>query len=116
MPDRNEHLIRARQTEALAARLDVSLGVGVDWAITMMFYAALHYVDAYLAGKHMHPLNHEQRDWEIESNGSLSTIYNDYRRLKDLSRAAPYEIANFPKEKLDVANRRLTNIKTHLRW
>jgi hypothetical protein len=69
----------------------------------MIFYAALHYVDAYLAGKNMHPLSHEQRDREVENNGSLSGIYPDYRRLKDLSRAARYEIANFPKEKLSVA-------------
>jgi hypothetical protein len=114
VPDRNEHLTRARQTESLASSLNANLGVVVDWAITMLFYAALHYVDAYLAGKNMHPLSHDQRDREIESNGSLSVIYNDYRRLKDLSRAARYEIANFPKEKLDIARMRLISIKKHL--
>jgi len=80
----------------------------------MLFYAALHHVDAYLAGKDMHPLSHDQRDREIESNGSLSSVYKDYRRLKDLSRAARYEIANFPGEKLDLARFKLATIKSHL--
>jgi len=80
----------------------------------MIFYAALHYVDAYLAGKQMHPLNHEERDQEIQNNGSLTDIYKDYRRLKDLSRAARYEIANYPREKLELAKYRLARIKAHL--
>jgi hypothetical protein len=82
----------------------------------MLFYAGLHYVDAYLAGKNMHPLNHQERDEEIQNNGSLSGIYKDYRRLKDMSRAARYEIANFPKDKLGVAKQRLANIKEHLQF
>ncbi|MGA2589444.1 MAG: hypothetical protein ABSH32_05990 [Bryobacteraceae bacterium] len=80
----------------------------------MLFYAALHYIDAFLAGKNMHPLNHKQRDEEIERNGSLSEIYPAYRRLKDLSRAARYEIPDFPPEKLDLAKNRLSEIKRHL--
>jgi hypothetical protein len=86
----------------------------VDWAIAMTFYAAPHYVDAYLAGKNMHPLNHAERDDEIENNGSISEIFKDYRRLKDMSRAARYEIANYPKENVVIADDRLNRIKQHL--
>ncbi len=68
MPDRNKHLNRARQTEALASSLNANLGAVVDRAIAMLFYAALHHVGAYLARGNMHPLSHEQRDREIESN------------------------------------------------
>ena len=60
--------------------------MAIDWAVTILFYSALHYIDAFLAGKNMHPLNHDQRDEEVERNGSISNIYNDYRRLKDMSR------------------------------
>jgi hypothetical protein len=67
-----------------------------------------------LAGKNTHPLNHDQRDDEIEKNGSLSPIYRDYRRLKDLSRQARYEIPNFPVEKKILAKDRLARIKQHL--
>lgn len=80
----------------------------------MIFYAALHHIDAYLAGKNMHPLNHERRDEEVENNGSLADIFRDYRRLKDLSRAARYEIPNFQEDTLNVARQRLKTIKDHL--
>jgi hypothetical protein len=114
VPQRHEHLSRARQTEQLALALNRDLPVCIDWAVAMLFYAALHYIDAFLAGKSVHPMNHKQRDEKIERNGSLSGIYGAYRRLKDLSRAARYEIPNFPPGKIDVARDRLPAIKRHL--
>lgn len=80
----------------------------------MLFYSALHYIDAYLSGKGLHPSDHKVRDDEIANNGCLSDIFKDYRRLKDLSRAARYEIAEFPPEKLDLAQSKLERIKQHL--
>jgi hypothetical protein len=103
-------LSRAKQTEQLALALNRDLPVCIDWAVAMLFYSALHYIDAFLAGKNVHPMNHKQRDEEIERNGSLSGIYGAYRRLKDLVRAARYEIPNFAPEKLDVARDRLSSI------
>jgi hypothetical protein len=69
----------------------------------MLFYAALHYIDAFLAGKNMHPMDHAHRDEEIHNNGSISDIYRDYRRLKDMSKQARYDIANFGEDKLAIA-------------
>ncbi len=114
MPERHEHLQRARDNELLAAQLKADVGFSNDWAITMLFYSALHYVDAFLAGKRMHPLNHDDRDEEIERNGSLTDIYRHYRRLKDFSRSARYEIANYAKADVHLARTKLEAIKNHL--
>ena len=114
MPQRHEHLIRAQENEKLASALRPKFPVCADWAITILFYAALHYIDAFLAGKNLHPLNHDARDKQVEQNGSLTDIYDDYRRLKDLSRAARYEIACYPPEAVEMANGRLARIKEHL--
>ena len=116
MPQRHQHLSRAEQTEQLALALDRDRPVCVDWAVTMLFYSALHYIDAFLTGKNMHPMNHRVRDEEVERNGTLSYIYGAYRRLKDLSRAARYEIPNFPPEKLTLAKEKLSQIKRHLHF
>jgi hypothetical protein len=94
VPRPHEHLTRANENEKLARTLGTATGVAVDWAVTMLFYAALHYIDRYLAGKAFKPLNHKQRDEEIESNGSITGIYREYRRLKDMSRQARYNIAS----------------------
>ncbi len=80
----------------------------------MLFYAALHYVDAYLAAKPLHPPSHASRDNEIQNNGSLSAIYKDHRRLKDKSVAARCEIANFHRSQLPTIKLRFEKIKVHL--
>ena len=86
-------------------------GCCVDWAITMLFYSALHYIDAFLDGKGMHPRNHTVRDDEIQNNGSIKAIYRDYRFLKHRSRAARYEIANYTEREFTAAQKSLEAIK-----
>jgi hypothetical protein len=114
VPNRDEHLIRAEENEKLALGLSRKYGFCIDWAITMLFYSSLHWIDAYLAGKNLHPMSHEIRDDEVGKNGSLTDIFADYRRLKDLSRSARYEIANHTEEKLNLARHRLARIKNHV--
>jgi hypothetical protein len=114
VPSKDEHLDRAQDNEALANSLDLNANINVDWAITILFYAALHYVDAFLAVKSHHPPNHDSRDSEIQTNGSLSVIYSDYRRLKDRSIAARYGCANFHRNQFPPIKAKFENIKLHI--
>lgn len=114
MPDRAQHLERAAGNEDLARSLNLDEGLEVDWAVTMIFYSALHYIDSFLAGKNLHPRDHDIRDAEIERNGSLNPIYKDYRRLKDASRAARYDIANYHKTDLIKFDSKFQNVKQHI--
>jgi hypothetical protein len=114
VPQRHEHLKRAQENEQLAAAMNADIPVCADWAITMLFYSALHYLHGFLAGKNFHPPNHDARDVEIERNGSLAGIYREYRRLKDASRAGRYEIAEFRRIDVDTATARLSRIKAHI--
>jgi hypothetical protein len=114
VPQRHEHLKKAQNNESLAGALNITVSHCAEWAVTMLFYSALHYVDSFLAGKETHPLNHDSRDSEIENNGTLTGIYKDYRRLKDMSRAARYEIPDYSELDVNKARARLRNIKNHL--
>jgi hypothetical protein len=114
VPQRHEHLARAEENEKLAEVLNKNVGVCLDWGITIIFYAALHYIQAYLAGKNFRPLTHKQRDDEIENNGSLAPIFSDYRRLKDLSRDARYDVPNFNIQKFNLAKEKLAKIKAQI--
>ena len=49
MPNRSAHLAQAEHNETLYSHLDQSAPTYADWQVTSLFYAALHYVDAYLA-------------------------------------------------------------------
>lgn len=114
MPTRDDHLRRAEQNETFARSLNLDENFNVDWAITLLFYSALHYIDAYFAQKSFHPPNHLGRDAAIGNNPVLDFIYRDYRRLKHRSEKARYEIANFHRSQFPSADQRFQRVKDHV--
>ena len=96
MPTQDQHLNKAQHNERFFASFDIDITPYLDWVITGIFYAGLHYIRA-LAAKH--------RLTNISSYGEMDklfsrlsvfrnnpSIYSDYRQLKDDSRAARYEM------------------------
>lgn len=71
----------------------------LDWAATCLFYAAVHYVNAYLA-KNGKPIPRRHRGDTttpgrlniVQQDPTLSAIYSEYRHLDDESRDARYEL------------------------
>ncbi len=80
----------------------------------MLFYASLHLVQAFLSQKGARLLSHQNRDAEIQNNGTISLIFRDYRWLKDKSRAARYEIAGFSEQDVLKARERYEKIAEHM--
>ena len=76
-----EHRDKAEHNEFLCDELDNPFW---DWAVTATFYAAVHYVEAYLAhgASPKHSKDHTQRDSTIQNDAVLKTVYDDYRFLK----------------------------------
>lgn len=92
MPDKSFHL--QRKDHNLEARGFLqSAQQFYDWEITTLFYAALHYVDAYFAGitntLHQHPKSHMKRQKLV--NLYLGQIAVEYGKLSKLSENARYE-------------------------
>jgi hypothetical protein len=73
LPSKDEHLKQAQHNEQLADAL--SKGAYIDWAVTVLFYAALHYVDAVLAVSQVNPDTHGERQTEIQRNDTLKRMY-----------------------------------------
>ena len=98
MPDAQEHLGKAARNEAFLAALTHLPVRYPEWEITAMFYAALHYGDAFLATLGEHPTNHHRRiarlDAETVAGPALA-------RLFDASMSARYHIPPAP---LDYAD------------
>lgn len=92
MPTQQKHLQQAQRNEELYHYLAHVAPAYTDWQITALFYAALHYIDAYLAGHNVHPSSHEERNGLVAIEGSLRRIYVAYRDLEDRSRDARYEL------------------------
>jgi hypothetical protein len=97
-----EHLQQARHNEALASQLGSPSLLAYDWAITALFYCALHFVDAYLFDlRNLDPEGHTAR-WDqrlgrriLGRNDyvklNIPAIYQDYEKLYNASRRARYE-------------------------
>ena len=88
MPSRDDHLRQAKHNLEFGESLDAVRYS--DWIATALFYAALHYVDAFLATKGHHPGRHDVRDGFVAREKELRPIHHHYRALKDSSRNARY--------------------------
>ena len=89
MPSLREHLEKSKHNETLADLLATKNDY-FDWAVTVLFYAALHYVDAVLSVSRLDPLNHAQRHSAMGANDTLRRIFPEYRNLETMSRNARY--------------------------
>lgn len=89
MSTSTQHKERAEHNEFLRDQLNNPFW---DWAVTATFYAAVHYVEAYL-GKQAPPIHskhHDDRDSNIQRDPRIRGIYDDYSLLKTESYDARY--------------------------
>jgi uncharacterized protein (UPF0332 family) len=92
MPTKAQHIQKAEHNEQFSNSLIAT--VYTDWAVTGYFYSALHYVDAYLSTKGIHPIMHTQRDNKAKRALPIK-IWGAYRYLKDASRDTRYDMKSF---------------------
>jgi len=102
MTTREQHLAQARANRAFYEEL-LGRPEYHDWALTVLFYAALHYVDAFLYPKD--PPNHWERNKLFAVTPLLRALWPKYRRLQEKSQNARYECYDPPREELVKARR-----------
>lgn len=88
MPSKSDHLSGVQHNQNFLQT--IGRRQYPDWAATVIFYIGLHYVDAFLATKNIHPGKHDVRDKFVAQLHELRQIYDDYARLKSFSRTARY--------------------------
>lgn len=115
MPARDDHLDQARHNARFYATVDKS--AFKDWAITVLFYIGLHYIDAFLAQKrNLHPPIHKTRDNLVATVAELRPIAINYFALKNGSFNARYmPPTRFTDKNVDdLENQHLARIKAEL--
>jgi len=113
MSSKEDHLWQADHNESLYSQLFAT--EFLDWAVTGIFYSGLHYVDAYLATKDIHPSTHAVRTPLVESESNLRRIYAQYRRLKDKSEAARYRVKHFTQTEVErLKENEFEIVKSHI--
>lgn len=85
---------KAQESEHLSTHIDLTVPSAPNWAIVMIFYAALHYVEAYFFVIGAGYRKHVARDTAIRGDAKIGKIWRDYERLKTASLYARYD-SNF---------------------
>ena len=119
MPSKSHHLATAEKNEKISqaiANLAVTESV-TDWEITMLFYSALHFVDAFLDhSRDIHPDTHKHRKHLISTVTQLRPISKQYMDLYERSLDARYRLVRMTPEQVSKINQdKFQPIKTHIR-
>ena len=92
MPALQQHISQAIRNEEFADAISDLQTRFTQWEITALFYAVLHYMDAFLATRGHHPSNHRERRRFV---ADFTNLHREYENLYDLSMKARYATAEF---------------------
>jgi hypothetical protein len=107
---KDEHKNKAIENEQFADSLPPTT-CGIEWAITVNFYAAVHYVSAYFALANQTCMSHGSRAIAIKKDAVLCAVYDEYQNLYNISRDARYEVMELKPGHLIYAKNMLETIK-----
>lgn len=89
MPARDDHISQARHNVRFYATIDKR--AFKDWAVTVLFYVGVHYIEAFLAQRrNIHSAKHKERDNMVSTVSELKPIVANYFALKNGSFNARY--------------------------
>jgi HEPN domain len=103
MPSQAEHFYKAVNNKLFADAITPSTPTATGWALTALFYSALHYVEAFNAKHNCHFSKHEDLNKDIARNPQLAPIFDDYKDLSELSWNARYQAVKYGKDKVTEA-------------
>ena len=86
-----DHLDRANLNLELAADLLETFGQKYyDWTVTVLFYVAVHLIEAKLACNDVHSGHHKERKKSMQRDRVLNAVMREYNDLYNRSRDARY--------------------------
>lgn len=89
-------------------------GTVAGWVLTVYFYAALHFVSAYLKSKNIECQNHDERRRWIRSDHGLARIRQDYWDLQQLCWNARYGMNVYGEQEIADARGSIANIRAQI--
>lgn len=114
MPVKEQHLLKAERNATFAQFLAEKTKY-IDWAVTMLFYSALHYFDAVLAVSGEHPKNHQERHDAIDVNDTLKQVYREYRVLETASWNSRYFTMPIEAADWQAVKPKFDTLRSHVR-
>lgn len=99
----------------VAAALDDKTEAGRDLIAVALFYAAVHYINAYFAHcDKAIPRLHGTRASAVQSNLGLKTIFTEYRDLQTYSETGRYDTKSCTQEEIEEARECFNSVKSRV--
>lgn len=114
MPSEEKHLNQYNKNKALVTSSEFCAVKckHLDWAITIIFYCALHLIEKEFAKSlNYHSKDHKKRDFAMVKLPKLKPIASEFTTLSIQSRRARYDCIDFKQQDIDVAIGYLNNIE-----
>jgi uncharacterized protein (UPF0332 family) len=115
MPSLDEHIRQAEHNERFVDIFDLKSSPYLDWALTGIFYSAIHYIEAALATRGKHPFSHSERNTLIHLHIKNNDVYDDHRDLMEDSRDGRYKCIVVSEDTINESKLKLEKIKTNLK-
>ena len=103
MPTQPEHLYKAKNNKSYADKMSRDTPTSAGWVLTVLFYSALHYIEAYNAKFGHHCYNHTDRNKDIGKNPVLKPIYKNYLELYTFGWNARYKPCGYGEKQIREA-------------
>lgn len=109
---RSDHVAWATRNDAVYAASGGDAAVWRDWAITVLFYAAVHETQGWLVAQNAFPRDHRSRKTELRSRDRrLASLYD---QLYSWSRAARYDCWEPTVQELQQAEQALAQVRARI--
>ena len=113
MASRDEHMAQAHRNRTLAERL--ADDGDFEWAVTALFYAALHLIQAYAIAEGFDIGTHAERGRWMRNTTALHAILGPYRVLRSRSQDARYECRRFSRQQFgDLHMHEVARVSEHM--
>ena len=83
-----QHIVQWKHNRRFARTIECNFR---DWQINVIFYTALHAIDAALASLGVKVTNHAERNEKVRTNASFSGVRNQYLNLYRISCVTRYD-------------------------
>ena len=113
MPSHSQHIDKFKHNIKFIDSGEISSKHN-DWKVTIIFYAAVHLIEAYLSQNGYHTESHKSRFNWINKIPSLKAIAIDYQTLYNYSIKSRYMCYHYKDDEVEVIRGLLDNIKSKI--
>lgn len=115
LPNNDAHFSKGQENQRFAEGIQADAGrCEREWGVIIRFYAALHFIEAYLSTKSAGTTSHTARRRAIRTRTELARLEDPYNDLYNLGSNARYLVLPCPTEHVFKAHELLLKIRKEI--